>query len=151
MVIVGVVLYTLFALFRTGARMEDAFSAKIGLQLESQRALAMLLRELQEGTALVHPPPGHTFAHAIIRDKVNRLAVYSMVPIPGRTDFLLRKDLLSPAGVESTPLIEGVQRITFTALSDAAVMLHVTLGAGDRRYAFHTEVRLRNRDALEAP
>jgi prepilin-type N-terminal cleavage/methylation domain-containing protein len=151
LVIFGIIAYASFALFRTSTKMEDAFSAQIGLQLEAQRALATFLRELQEATSVVHPPPGHTFGHAIIRDGVNRLAVYSLVPAPGRTDFQLRKDLVSPAGTKSTVLLDGVHRITFTALSDAAVMLHLTLGSGSRRYAFHTEVRFRNRDALEGP
>lgn len=148
-VVLLVVLYVLIGLANSGRKLEDTFSAHLGLQLDAQKSLSQLIRELQEAIIVVLPAPGNTLPHAIFRDRVQRLVMFSLVPsgIPG--EWKLQRVARGPAGVETTVLLSGVRRLTFTAASDAALQVHMTLGNGDRRYAFHTAVRLRNRDAAE--
>jgi hypothetical protein len=38
---------------------------------------------------------------------------------------------------------------TFTCVSDSQIQLHIVLGEEKQRYAFHTQVRLRNRGAAD--
>ena len=147
--IISVVLYALMTLMGSGRRMEDSFGAHLGLQLDAQRSLTQMIQSLQEGITVVLPQPGNTLPHAVVRDKLNRLVLFSLVPAATPGEYQLRRDIASPGGVETTTLLTGVRRVTFTSLSDAALLLHVILGSGEHRYAFHTEVRLRNRDAAE--
>ena len=148
--VMAVLLYALYALLSSGRRMEDDFGSHLGLQIDAQKSLMQLVRDLQEGITVVQPAPGNTLPHAVIRDKVNRLVFYSLAPssVPG--ELRLRRDIASEHGTQKDYLLGGIRRFTFTTLSDSAVMLNVVLGAGEKRYAFHTEVRLRNRDAAEA-
>ena len=143
-----VVFFGLMQLFATGRKMEEGVGGQLGLQADARKALAGFLRELQEGIAVVRPAPGQTLAYSLVRDKLNRIAFYSIVP-SGKDEYELRRDLTDPTGTKREVLLRGLSRITFTALSDRALMLHLILGTGDRRFAFHTEIRLRNRAAAE--
>jgi hypothetical protein len=98
---------------------------------------------------VVQPPPGHSYPHAIVRDRINRLAFFHLVPGKVAGEHDLRRTLAGPKGSRTDTLLGGVRRLTFTADSDAALMIHLTLGDGERSYAFHTQIRLRNRDAAE--
>lgn len=147
LVISIVVLYTAYTLLTAGRRLEEGMGAHLGLQAEAHKALVQLIRELQEAICVIQPAPGHTLPHLLVRDKLNRLAFYSLTPASIAGEFTLRRHLISPTGVVPNILTTGVSRATFTALSDGAVQMHVILGAGERRYAFHTMIRLRNRDA----
>ncbi|MBI3890115.1 MAG: hypothetical protein HY303_01145, partial [Candidatus Wallbacteria bacterium] len=59
------------------------------------------------------------------------------------------RDLTDRSGTKREVLLKGIARMTFTALTDRALMLHAIFGTGDHRFAFHTQVRLRNRAAAE--
>ncbi|MBI4859694.1 MAG: hypothetical protein HY815_05450 [Candidatus Riflebacteria bacterium] len=147
--ILAVVFYAIITFLRQGSRMEDQMSTLLGFQSDAQRALSNFLQDLQEGITVVQPPPGHTLPHAVVRDKLNRLAFYSLVPAGRPGEYRLRRDLASPQNVDTKILLGGLTRVTFTALSDSALQIHLTLGSGDRRYSFHTQVRLRNRDVVD--
>ncbi|MBI3890420.1 MAG: hypothetical protein HY303_02695 [Candidatus Wallbacteria bacterium] len=146
--ILVVVLYGLIQLLTTGRKMEEGVGGQLALQADARKALASFLRELQEGIVVVRPAPGQTLSYALVRDKVNRMAFYSIVP-SGKDQYELRRDLTDRSGTKREVLLKGIARMTFTALTDRALMLHAIFGTGDRRFAFHTQVRLRNRAAAE--
>jgi hypothetical protein len=148
-VVMALALNALTLIMSAGRKQEEVVSSHLGLQLESQKALMQLIRELQEGIAVVLPLPGNTLPMAVVRDKLDRLAVYTVVPGAKAGEYRLRADLASPRGVERAFLFGGIKRLTFSALSDSALMLHAVLLSGGHETAFTTEIRLRNRDAAE--
>jgi hypothetical protein len=148
--VVGLVLMAAaLGLFRVGQRLTVQEMEMLGLQLDAQRALAMLLRDLQEGMCVVLPQPGTTLPYAVVRDKQNQLVHYGIVTDPPRTTLRLRRVLVTPAGNTVSYMMNGLRRMTFTAQSDGALRLHATLQDNKRAFAFHTQVRLRNRDAAD--
>lgn len=136
-------------LLRAGQRLTVQEVEMLGLQLDAQRALAQLLRDLQEGMCVVLPQPGHTLPYAVVRDKENQLVHYALVDDPPRATLRLRRALCTPAGATTSYMLAGLRRMTFTAQSDGALRLHATLEEGKRAFAFHTQVRMRNRDAAD--
>lgn len=138
----------LIGLFRSGSTMSRTEVGMISLQLEAQRALSRFIQEIQESILVVTPIPGRTQSWAVIRDRENRLALYSLVEgrIPGLFD--LRRDITDPDGTSTSLLLNDIQRLTFTAHSDRALRLHVVLGDGERSYPLATQIRLRNHGAL---
>ncbi len=146
--ILVVVLFGVIQLLSTGRRMEEGVGGRLALQADARKALASFLRELQEGIVVVRPAPGQTLSYAMVRDKLNRVAFYSLAPA-GEETYDLRRDLVDRSGTRREVLLGGLSRLTFTALTDRALQLNAILGTGDRRFAFHTQVRLRNRAAAE--
>jgi len=145
--IFAMLLGALLGLLSRGSSLGSREMEIFGLQADAQRALIRFINELQEGMELVAPQPGNTLPYAVIRDKLNRLAVYSLcrTEVPG--EYALKVDVGSPQGLRSETLFRGVSRLTFSSLSDGAVRLHLILGAGDRQHAFYTQIRMRNRSA----
>lgn len=148
-IICGVLLYAIYSMFGAGRRMEDTLSAHLGMQADARKALMEFIRELQESMAVVRPAPGNTLSYAIVRDKLSRLTVYTAAPGGKPGELVLQRDTVSPAGNTRTRVLDGLYRVAFTATSDRALSLHLLFGEGERRMAFHTQVRLRNRDAAE--
>lgn len=147
LVLISIILTVVYSMLWTGRRMEEGVGAHLGLQGDARIALVRVIRDLQEGIIVVSPEPGRTQSSAVIRDRLGRMLMYAVIPGPKPGTFLLERHLASPSGYEKQRVMDGIERITFTALSDAALMLHVVLVDGERRFPFHTEVRLRNRDA----
>ena len=52
-----------------GALATGRLTPRLGLQQTGRRAVARLLRELQEGMEVLQPRPGSTMAYALVRDK----------------------------------------------------------------------------------
>lgn len=148
-VIAGVLFYAIYSVFGAGRRMEDTLSAHLGMQADARRALMEFIRDLQESMAVVRPAPGNTLSYAIVRDKLSRLTVYTAAPGNNPGELILLRDVTSPTGSARSRVLDGLYRVAFTATSDRALSLHLLFGDGDRRMAFHTQVRLRNRDAAE--
>lgn len=153
-ILVGVILaflvcFGLMQLLGTGRKMEDVLGAHLALQADARKALMSFIRDLQEGMIVVRPAPGQTLPCALVKDKLERLVFYSLAPGKEPGLFDLRRDLATPAGTERKTILTGVSRVSFTSTSDSLIQLHLDLGEGKQRYAFATEVRLRNRDAAD--
>lgn len=144
-----VILGAAHGLFRLGQRFSAQEMEMLGLQLDAQRSLAQFLRDLQEGMCVVLPQPGGTLPYAVVRDKENQLLYYTLVTDPPRTTLRLRRVVATPAGPSTSYAMSGLKRLTFTAQSDGALRLHAILEEGTRTFAFHTQVRMRNRDAAD--
>ena len=145
--ILAIVLYVLMGLLTQGSKLSRQELDYLGLQADSQRALARFLKDLQEAIEVVAPQPGGTLPYAVIRDKLNRFVVYSLTGSGAGGEYDLQTDVVSPQGRTTDIMLKGVARLTFSSLSDGALRLHMTLATGARRYAFYTEIRLRNREA----
>lgn len=138
----------LIALLTRGSRLGQAESELLGLQIEAQRSLAIFLKDLQQGMLVVVPQPGQTHPQAVVRDQRNRLIHYALAegPTP-QSGGVLRRSEVTPAGAQTTDVLQGVTRVAFTSVSDGGLRLHLVLQDRDRRFAFFTQVRMRNRDA----
>lgn len=145
---IGLIVFVgLMELLRSGWNLHTGIGTHLGLAADARRAFVVLVRELHEGMSLVRPLPGQTASFALIRDKVSRLVLYAAYPSPSGDTYALTRLLVTPSGSRREILLTGVSRMTFTALSDRSVLVHLTLGVGERHLALHTQVRLRNRDA----
>ncbi|MBI4860761.1 MAG: hypothetical protein HY815_10945 [Candidatus Riflebacteria bacterium] len=142
------VLYSLYGLLFKGTRLGQQELEIFGLQAEGQRSLVRLLKELQEGMEVVLPQPGGTLPYAVVRDKLNRMAVFHLVPGREPRMYELNLSVRSPQSNSTEVLVKGVARLTFSSLSDGAIRVHLTLGTGARRYSFYSSIRLRNRAAV---
>lgn len=145
----SIVLYTAYQLLGAGRRMEAGVGAHLSLQADARKALISLIKDLQEGIYVVKPSPGQTLSYALVRDKLNRFATYRLIPGTEGKDHTLIRELSSATKSDRHPMMQGVTRLTFTALTDQALMIHLVLGAGEREFALHTEIRLRNRAAAD--
>lgn len=153
-VLVGLILFCLVSMalmqmLSSGRKMEDVVGSHLALQADVRRALMSFIRDLQEGMIVVRPEPGQTLPYALVKDKAERLVFYSLSPAGTTGLFDLHRDLAGPDGTERKTVLQGVSRITFTCLSDSRLMLHVALGEEKKATAFHTQVRLRNRDSVD--
>lgn len=138
----------LVSLLTRGSRLAQGETELLGLQVEAQRSLALFLRDLQQGMLVVVPQPGQTHPQAVVRDQRNRLIHYTLAEGPNpQAGGVIRRSELTPAGAQTTDVLQGVSRVTFTSVSDGGLRLHLVLQDRDRRFAFFTQVRMRNRDA----
>ena len=150
-VAVGTVLMiTIIGLMTGVGKMGRKEAEIIGLHIDGQKALARFMRDLQESMAVVVPEPGHTLPYAVFRDKVNAMVYYSLVPgrIAGTYD--LRAAYADRATTRTDTVLTGVRRAAFTARSDGALRIHLVLATErGEDFALYTQVRLRNRSALD--
>ncbi|MBI4860497.1 MAG: hypothetical protein HY815_09570 [Candidatus Riflebacteria bacterium] len=145
--ILALVLYALFDLLGAGTKMSRQELELLGLQADSQRSVVRFLATIQESMEVMLPQPGSTLPYAMVRDKLNQVVVFSLVESKTKGEYDLKMELLTPQGRSGQSIMSGVSRLTFSTLSDGALRLHMTLMTGNRRYAFYTQIRCRNRDA----
>lgn len=138
---------------------EDSLTAHTEAQHEVRRAFLALLKDLQQAIEVVLPADGYTQPYLVIRDQLNRLTTFYLVPDPvasqqeGREIYHLLK--VMPAYPETSQVavkevvMRQVSSFTFSGRGAGGVILNLTATVDKKDYSLVTMVRLRALSALD--
>lgn len=147
-----ILLNVLSAIFSFGDRSSRRITAQLSLQQESRKALVRLMREVQEGMEVLRPAPGTTLPYALFTDKLGRVRWLYLKPstVRGAKTFELwmyTRTLDQPIPPEQ--VLGNIRSAAFTAVSEGALQVNVTLAEDDQSLPLLTTIRLRNFAASE--
>lgn len=129
-------------------RTAQAVSARTSAQQTTTRAVVRLLTELQEGMEVLAPQSASTLSYALIRDKVSVVRWFFLVPsksVPGTRElWRYRDDQSIPAEKRLEHILNGVQRLAFTATSEGSLQVNLVVAEEGHEFPLLTTVRLRN-------
>lgn len=138
---------------------EDTLTAHSEAQHEVRRAFLALLKEVQQAIDVVLPAEGYTQPYLVIRDQLNRLTTFYLVPDPvataqeGKDMFHLVKVVPAYPETQQPAVKEIVMRqvssFTFSCRGAGGVILNLTATVDRKDYSLVTMVRLRALSALD--
>jgi hypothetical protein len=149
MAVLGTLIGAAVWFFGFAGRTVKRLTPQLGAQQGGRRAVARLLRELQEGMEVLSPSPGQTLAYAVIADKLAQVRWFFLKPQAGSNPPLFelwrRFDGTPPPGeIPKEKLLTNVKRLTFTSSSEGAVQINLLMAEDTAEYSLLTTIRMRN-------
>lgn len=153
--IVGLVFYVVVNIFQFLGRYNQSNpTGDIGMLKETRKMYLKVLVDLQEGMEVLHPLPGVTLPYVVYVDKNNDISVYYLknnpTPEPDSGPFILcaKTREIGNAGYSTAfderPLVENVDRMTFTGHGGGAVLINVRLKEKGKENNLITIINMKN-------
>jgi prepilin-type N-terminal cleavage/methylation domain-containing protein len=138
---------------------QDKLAQKFVLQAEARRATDILVKEIRESSEVVRPTLGETLPFLVVKDAVNRMAVYYLEEDVSHS-ISFQKPLFqligycAPYGAgyrseNERRLIQGLRSLEFTCLSPGSIVLSGTVVNEKEEFQFLTHAALMNLGDIE--
>lgn len=152
--VIGMVCLSVAYMFLRSARVstETTLGPQMGLQQSARKALVEMIKEVQESVEIVRPQAGSSLTYFIARDRLNQILTAYLVKNDAASakakrdihDLYLYRYDYGTSTKPAEPLIPGIERASFTALSSGLLQIHFELHENGRTYPLLTTVRCRN-------